>query len=153
MMKPVYRSLLLLSSCLTVASLSVAKDSATLTASNSKDKKPSLSVVVDGIRNNAGDVAVTLCLADQAFPSGCTISEKSSAQKGKTTISFAGLEDGEYAAALFHDENADGKLTFIQEGIAFSNNSNLEFGPPKFEPAKFTVSGNTVINIDMRYFN
>jgi uncharacterized protein (DUF2141 family) len=145
-MKPVYKAIMLMSAC--------AASTLAINASNASQKKDvSLNILVDGIRSDSGDVSVTLCVADETFPSGCTISAKSIAKKGQTTVSFSGLKDGIYAAALFHDENADGQLTFIQEGLAFSNNSNLDFGPPKFEPAKFSVNGDTVIHIDMRYFN
>ncbi|GAB3012502.1 DUF2141 domain-containing protein [Bowmanella dokdonensis] len=121
--------------------------------STTNSETSSLKIVVDGIRNSEGNVSVTLCMKGEAFPSGCSISAKGKAEQGRSKVIFDDLKNGEYAAALFHDENADGKLTFIQEGIAFSNNSNLEMGPPKFDPAKFTVKGETEIQVDIRYFN
>lgn len=137
-----------------VAKTLVAMGMASLTAASfNATASTSLYVKVDGIRNSDGEVSVTLCAEDEIFPAGCSKTLKTAATKGTTTLRFEGLTAGKYAAALFHDENADGSLTFIQEGIAFSNNSNLEFGPPKFEPASFTVDGDTTINVNIRYFN
>jgi uncharacterized protein (DUF2141 family) len=75
------------------------------------------------------------------------------ANKGATVVRFDGIENSKYAVAVFHDENGDGQLTFFQEGIGFSNDSNQAFGPPQFAPASFEVAGHTEIVVNIRYFN
>lgn len=113
----------------------------------------SLTVNVAGIRSANGAVVVTLCRAGEAFPAGCKMKNGAHAVKGVTKVRFGSLPPGSYAVAVFHDEDGDGKLTFIKEGIGFSNNSNLTFGPPKFEPAAFRVQGTTAITLNIKYFS
>jgi len=55
---------------------------------------------------------------------------------------------GEYAVAVFQDENRDGKLNrnFLgipREPYGFSNNARGSFGPAKWEDAKFVVTAAT----------
>lgn len=54
------------------------------------------------------------------------------------------LPAGKYAAAVYHDENSNGKLdtNFLgipKEGYGFSNNASGSFGPPKYKDAAFTM--------------
>ena len=55
---------------------------------------------------------------------------------------------GDYAVAVFHDENKNGKMDKGVLGIplepyGFSNNLRVTFGPPKWEKAKFAVKSST----------
>ena len=71
-------------------------------------------------------------------------------------VHFSDLAQGNYAVALIHDENANGKLDTAlmipREGFGFSNNPAIGFGPPKFAAARFAVgSGETTQSIKMKY--
>ena len=112
-----------------------------------------LAVKVQGIRNKNGLVTVTLCTKVEVFPIGCARVKSEKAAKGTTVVRFDDIEAGKYAVAIFHDENGDGQLTFFQEGIGFSNDSNKTFDPPQFVPASFEVAGSTEIVVNIRYFN
>jgi uncharacterized protein (DUF2141 family) len=51
---------------------------------------------------------------------------------------------GDYAVAIFHDENGNGKmdknlLGIPVEAYGFSNNQRVTFGPPQWEAVKFAV--------------
>ncbi len=55
------------------------------------------------------------------------------------------LPYGEYAIAVYHDKNKNGKLdtNFLgipKEGYGFSNNARGKFGPASWEDAKFSIS-------------
>lgn len=72
-------------------------------------------------------------------------------------IDITGLPPGDYAISAIHDENDNKKLdkSFIgmpTEGVAFSNNAKVSFGPPKFEKVRFHVEGETTQMMRMRYF-
>lgn len=60
------------------------------------------------------------------------------------------LPEGEYALAVMHDVNEDGKLNKNFFGIpteryGFSNNARGTFGPPSFDDAKvFLTNGDTL---------
>jgi uncharacterized protein (DUF2141 family) len=72
---------------------------------------------------------------------------------------FENIPPGNYAFALFHDENSndilDQNLLMIpKEGFAFSNNAMGTFGPPSWDKAKFVLSENSSIvqDIELRFF-
>ncbi|MCT4643140.1 MAG: DUF2141 domain-containing protein [Bacteriovoracaceae bacterium] len=67
------------------------------------------------------------------------------------------LKKGTYAISVFEDENNDGKLNtnFIgipKEGVGFSNNSKLIFGPPDFEDSKILLDESKTIHIELKHF-
>jgi uncharacterized protein (DUF2141 family) len=64
------------------------------------------------------------------------------------------LEPGEYALAIYHDENGNGKLdsNFLgmpTEDYVFSNYATGSFGPPSFEDAKFILADSLEIKLDL----
>jgi len=72
------------------------------------------------------------------------------------SIRFEGLPSGNYAVALFHDENRNGKLDTMlgipREGFGFSRNPAIVFGPPKFNAARFTVgTGDGAERVQVKY--
>ena len=60
-------------------------------------------------------------------------------------VRFEGLTAGPVAFRLFHDLNSDNRMNTNPFGIptepfAFSNNAPAQFGPAKWDAAKFEVS-------------
>lgn len=59
-------------------------------------------------------------------------------------LEIGGLAPGDYAVAVIHDANGNGKLdTFMgipREGFGFSRNPTIGFGPPRFSAARFSVT-------------
>ena len=73
------------------------------------------------------------------------------------SLRFGDLPSGDYAVALFHDENGNGKLDtrfgIPREGVGFSNNPRLFFGPPRFAAASFEVTNLAVDEqVRLKYF-
>jgi uncharacterized protein (DUF2141 family) len=71
-------------------------------------------------------------------------------------LRFMSLPSGDYALAIVHDENSNGRLdTFAaipREGFAFSRNPPIRFGPPKFREASFTIRpGQNSQTVTIRY--
>src|SRR5262245_9687464 len=105
-----------------------------------------LTVVVDGVRDSAGYVAVgvfnsesSFTRAPQAFASFRVKAEHSSAG-----VTFRDLPPGRYAASAYHDQNNNGKLDtdtvgFPTEGYGFSNDARGSLGPPEFGQAAFEL--------------
>jgi uncharacterized protein (DUF2141 family) len=108
-----------------------------------------LVVEVNGLRNDKGEVLISLFKGKDGFPGKAD----KAVQKAKATISgqkavitFSNVPPGEYALSLMHDEDRDGKLAtnmlgIPKEGYAASNNVKNSFGPPKYEDAKFNLEG------------
>ncbi len=62
------------------------------------------------------------------------------------------LPKGDYAIALFQDENSDGKcntnlLGVPKEGYGFSNNYKPFLSSPSFSDCKFTINDNKALTI------
>lgn len=70
------------------------------------------------------------------------------------------LPAGKYAAAVFHDENANGKLDkkrifgikVPKEPFGFSNNPKIKMSAPKFEDCAFNLGldSNVALNIELK---
>ena len=77
---------------------------------------------------------------------------------GTVVIRFTGVKPGDYAVALLHDENDNGKADramgmMPKEGYGFSRDAPVKMAPPKFQDAVFRQGeGTTRLAIKMRYF-
>ena len=105
------------------------------------------SLDVAKLRSTRGMIRVCLTAEPKNFPK-CTDDRHAvtrSVPATRNAIAFDGLPRGDYAIAVIHDENGNGKLdTFAgipKEGFGFSRNPVITFGPPSFKAAQFTVSG------------
>jgi uncharacterized protein (DUF2141 family) len=98
---------------------------------------------------------VALC-DDVAFLGrGCAHTGRAPAEEGVVTVSE--VPPGTYAVQAFHDENGNGDLDrsgpWPVEGMGFSRDAPMRFGPPRFADAAVEVRepGGTV-RLTMRYF-
>ena len=70
-------------------------------------------------------------------------SEIGNIENGKTTITFKEVASGEYAIVCYHDKNSNDKMDFQPNGMPLeaygASNNVMNFGPPRFDDAKFTV--------------
>ena len=120
-----------------------------------------LTVVVDGLRHQSGQVCLRVYSSEQGFPGSARGVVQSGCTKvtGKSAIKdFYGLKPGTYAVALYADKNNDSKLNtnFLgipSEGFWISNNPKAKTRPPKFSEASFDLSQNKTIKIAMQYLN
>ena len=112
---------------------------------------PVLTVDVTNIPNEKGQIGCSLYSKEDGFPSkpekaAAKVFVKSKA--GKATCVFKGLEPGKYAVSVMHDEDKNGELKTSMVGRpkewwGVSNNVPPErFGPPKYEAALFSYTGN-----------
>lgn len=116
-------------------------------------------VRIEKLRNLRGEVHLCLTADAKAFPDckkdpHALVRTLPAAQAG--LVRFEGLAPGEYALALFHDENSNKKLdTFLaipREGFGFSRNPAVRFGAPAFRQASFAVGpGIARLTVRMQY--
>ncbi len=121
----------------------------------------SLTVVVNGIRNQTGEICMRVYNSEKGFPNNA----KSEVKSGCTKITgnsikqvFSGLKSGNYAVAVVDDQNGDRQLNkdffgIPEEGFGISRNPivSISTGTPKFRNASFKVDQNTTINIFLKY--
>lgn len=111
------------------------------------NKKP-LTLEFTGLKNTKGHLLIAVFDAADGFPEN----EKKAIASAKVKPIVPGtpvvfdLEPGKpYAAAVLHDEDDNGKMsygTFLpKESFGFSNNPKIVFGPPGFKQASFLFTG------------
>jgi uncharacterized protein (DUF2141 family) len=107
-----------------------------------------ISVIVDGMRNGSGDLAITLY---PDIPSrflahhGSLYVGRVKAVAGTTMGCIFVPRPGVYAIAIYHDENANGKfdrsgIGLPDEGYGFSNNPGTLFGLPSFRSVRLNIA-------------
>ncbi|MCW1382109.1 DUF2141 domain-containing protein [Novosphingobium sp. KCTC 2891] len=119
-------------------------------------ERSSVLVEVDGLRSAKGLVQACLTADRATFPN-CqkdpAALHLSVAAKNGETLVFHDVLPGRYAIALFHDENANGRMDKMmmipKEGYGFSRDAPVRFGPPSFGAAAFTL-GETQLRTAIR---
>lgn len=117
-------------------------------------QKATLVVEIPQLAAAQGFLLVSVFRGPDGFPEDpdkAAAISSTSALKGTNTITFEGLQPGEYAVAVAHDENANGEVDtnsfgLPTEPVGFSNDPSL-FGKPTFEQTKFTVTAPTTKKI------
>ncbi len=147
-----------LTALLAGASLLIALPAAAL--ADASPATTQLSISFEGMRSSKG--MVRACLTrEPAFLLRCDqdpASFKASVEaRPGAHIIFSGVPAGDYALAVLHDENGNSKadrlLGIPREGVGFSGNPALMFGPPSFAAARFHVSGPAMTQeIRIKYF-
>jgi uncharacterized protein (DUF2141 family) len=118
-----------------------------------------LEVRVVGLRSTDGLVRICLTADPRSFPD-CerdpAARHRSVAADQAGSVRFEDLPSGDYAVSLFHDKNANGRLDKLlivpREGVGFSNNPQLRFGPPTFAEARIQIAGDTAVTVRLRHF-
>ncbi|GAB4015859.1 DUF2141 domain-containing protein [Spirosoma migulaei] len=113
--------------------------------------KTSLTIDIQNIRSQKGSVYIALFKPDSGFPEGNPVEGKKADIKGSNAQTIFSIEPGEYAVAVFHDENGNGILDkrifgMPKEPYGFSNNFRPRLSAPKFKDCQFSVgtSGRTI---------
>jgi uncharacterized protein (DUF2141 family) len=118
-------------------------------------------ITVTDLRSNKGVVRACMTTRANIFPK--CIKDPNAHRTvvpagGKIEIRFTGVKPGNYAIALLHDENDNGKADramgmMPKEGYGFSRDAPVKMAPPKFADAVFAIGeGLQRITIKMRYF-
>jgi uncharacterized protein (DUF2141 family) len=122
-----------------------------------------VTITVEGLRNDKGTVMIGIFNKADGFPENYksvyiqqvipTTTMK------KTSAVFELPADSNYAVAVIHDENNNGKLdtNFLGmpiEGYGFSNNKSAIFGAPSFKDCSFSLKNKTSesIKISLKYW-
>ncbi len=117
-----------------------------------------LTIDVGNVRAAKGVVHVDVCPEAQFLKDDCPWSGNAPARFGDTRVTVSGLPAGRYAVQAFLDENRNGQVDrglfgIPKEGIGFSNDAKIRFGPPKFAEAAFAFDGHArTIRLSLRYF-
>ena len=111
-----------------------------------ESKTHQLTIEIKNIPTTKGNLFIGLYQPKNEFPVfGKQYIGKVVPVSGKTmTYTFKDLPQGDYAFAIYHDENKNGKLDKNMLGVpteyyGFSNNARRTFSAPSFEEARFDL--------------
>ncbi|MFM8806294.1 MAG: DUF2141 domain-containing protein [Sphingomonadales bacterium] len=120
-----------------------------------------LQIEVSGARNNKGVVLCSVFTDAQGYPDNAAMAlykARLPFRNGRVLFEVTSLAAGQYAVAILHDENEDGKMNtstlgLPKEGYGFSNNVMGLFGPPSFAKAAVTIKegARKSISLELRY--
>ena len=108
-------------------------------AVNVAPETSTLQVDLVGLRNSKGVIHACLTQDRKWFPD-CKADPHAIRQTVTTStasLTFTELTPGDYALALFHDENTNNRLDTVlgipKEGFGFSRNPVVRFGAPRYD--------------------
>lgn len=119
-----------------------------------------LGVRFEGLRSAKGMLRACLTRNPVFFPQ-CekdpAALKLSVAAGGDARLAFGDVPPGDYALLVLHDENGNAKVDTMlgipREGIGFSRNPRLTFGPPSFEAVRIHVpAGASETDVKLHYF-
>ncbi len=110
-----------------------------------------LTVNVESIAQTQGTIVLGLFDEASYEGNGAVNGANLKVEGNDVTVTFEGLEPGEYAVKLYHDINDDGEMNtnpfgMPTEPFAFSNDAKGRFGPAKWDAAKFSVSADGTVH-------
>lgn len=103
-----------------------------------------LTIHIDDVKSASGNLMVALFSSAGNFLKKPDNGTGAPAAASDNKIVFKDLPAGEYAFAVYHDANSNGKMDKNLIGIptedyAFSNNAMGKMGPPNYDDAKFVL--------------
>ncbi len=116
-------------------------------------QKQTITATVVNVTSNNGKVSYALYNKDN-FMKEPVKAKSSKIIDGKSTVVFNDVPAGEYAIVCYHDKNDNNKMDFQPNGMPIENygasNNVMNFGPPQYEDAKFTIIDNNV-SLEIRF--
>jgi uncharacterized protein (DUF2141 family) len=107
-------------------------------------------VIVDvyGLKDERGKLNVGIYIAEGGFPkdSRAAFAQRTVPVTGRALrLVFNGIPAGEFAVAVHHDDNSNGKMDTgafgrPTEGYGFSRDAAANFGPPSYEDARLKIA-------------
>lgn len=117
--------------------------------------KTNLKIEVQNLRVLNGSVYIALFRPGKDFPEGKPVEGKKLYAGSKSVQTTFSVEPGDYAVAVYHDENGNGKMDkrvfgIPKEPYGFSNNFKPVMAAPRFSDCRFSVGdGGKTISIKL----
>ena len=150
--------------CATCTSMLAAQPPAAAPGeSTSRAALGTVHVTVEGFRNDRGHALLAVFLGERGFPgetSRAVRRVQAPIANARASFDLQGVPAGALAISVLHDEDDDKKVktgllgVIPKEGLGFSRNPKVRFGPPNFEDAKLTLLSSRSLrtNIEVRYY-
>jgi uncharacterized protein (DUF2141 family) len=111
---------------------------------------------VAGLKSDAGQVRVAVFAARERWLKDAAYARILDIESRRCEWLIPDVPYGEYAVAVFHDENGNGRndrglFGLPKEPYGFSNNARRKLGAPRWEQAKFAVtSGAAEVEVEVK---
>ena len=123
--------------------------------STSAQEKHTVTIQFEGMKSNKGNLYVAIYDKEDSFlkkPIKGTIVK---IVDKKATVTLKDIPAGMYAVSAFHDANDNKKMdtNFLgipKEPTGMSNNAKGFMGPPKYKDAKFNVTKDLTLTINVK---
>ena len=110
-------------------------------------EKSSITATVVNVLTSEGKVGFALYNKDN-FMKQPILAKEAKIVDGKSKVVFENVLAGEYAILCYHDKNNNDKMDFQPNGMPLesygASNNVMNFGPPRFDDAKFNLSDKKV---------
>lgn len=118
-----------------------------------------LIVDISGLQNAKGEVRCGLFSGEAGWRNEeqATRTVSASIQGTSARCDFGDVPPGQYAVALFHAQDGETKVSYgflgkPKQGVGFSNNPSITFGPPDFAKARFELGATPLtLAVEMKY--
>lgn len=112
-----------------------------------------VTVRVLNVKGSRGVVRAAVCTREIFLKPSCEFGASVPAHPGVVVLTVHDVSPGIYAVTAHHDANNNGVvdqnlLGIPTEGIGFSRDAPINFGPPHFDAAAFKV-GDALVTIDI----
>ncbi len=121
---------------------------------HSEELKSTIQITIMGIPDTKGKLNIGLYDKESDFPDELNMFQGQTIRidKKEITVWFSRIPQGDYAIAVFYDENNNGKLdkSFVgrpTEAYGFSNDAQGLLGAPTFEDARIRLQANETLKI------
>lgn len=106
---------------------------------------------IEGLDKAEGEVRIAMFDSEENYTKETVYAVVIPVDSLSIEWSVEGLPFGEYAIAVYHDKNENGKLdaNFLgipKEDYGFSNNARGRFGPASWKDARFSVDSESTIH-------
>lgn len=116
-----------------------------------------LIVTVNNLRSDSGEVRIALFNSPETHLKDSFRSEKIAPTNRRCVFVLDQLPYGEYTFAIYHDENANGRMdkNFLgmpREGYAFSRDTRVSFGPPSYKKCMLKLEASELsVAVEINY--
>lgn len=105
----------------------------------------SFELKIDGLSTKKGEIRIAIFNSKENYTKDPIYAEIISAECSVCVLSIENMPYGEYAIAVYHDKNENGKLDtnllgIPKESYGFSNDARGKFGPASWEDARFIIN-------------
>ena len=110
-----------------------------------------ITLMIEGVDDPVGEIRIAIFDSENRYLENPSLANVIPASQNKIEWQIENLAYGQYAIAVYHDKNKNGKLDTNMLGIpleeyGFSNNARSRFGPASWSQAKFTINERNAVH-------